>query len=123
MTQLKPKRLKYGNTPTIVDGIRFDSKAEAKRYSELKLLEREKLIHTLELQPLFPLNYVHPETGKNSRICTYRADFSYFNLRENAWIVEDVKGGKATQTDAFKIKWAFAKAQYAGQFTFKIIGG
>ncbi len=31
---------KYHAEPTIVDGIRFDSKKEATRYAELRLLER-----------------------------------------------------------------------------------
>lgn len=35
-----PKRSKYGNVPTYVDGIRFDSKKEAAYYSQL-LLERQ----------------------------------------------------------------------------------
>jgi hypothetical protein len=36
----KPKRAKYGAEPTVVDGIRFDSKKEAARYQELKLLAK-----------------------------------------------------------------------------------
>ena len=34
------RRRKYGNTKITVDGIQFDSKREAARYQELKLLER-----------------------------------------------------------------------------------
>lgn len=33
----KPRRSKYGAVPTTVDGIRFDSKREAKYYEQLKL--------------------------------------------------------------------------------------
>ena len=37
----KPKgKSKFGAKKTVVDGITFDSKAEAKRYGELKQLER-----------------------------------------------------------------------------------
>jgi hypothetical protein len=46
---------KYRNIKTIVDGITFASKKEAKRYSELKLLERAGMITDLELQPAFNL--------------------------------------------------------------------
>ena len=34
------KRSKYNNIKTTIDDIKFDSKKEAKRYGELKLLER-----------------------------------------------------------------------------------
>lgn len=34
--------MKYGNIKTTVDGIDFDSRKEANRYAELKLLERVK---------------------------------------------------------------------------------
>ncbi len=42
---------KYRAQPTIVDGIRFHSKGEARRYQELRLLERAGEITNLELQP------------------------------------------------------------------------
>ena len=31
---------KYHNTKTVADGIKFDSKLEAERYAQLKILER-----------------------------------------------------------------------------------
>ena len=57
--------LKYRNIKTEIDGIKFDSKKEAKRYSELKMLESTSAINQLELQPQFPL-YVNGE-----KICKY----------------------------------------------------
>ena len=42
----KPRKSKYGNIKTRVDGILFDSKKEAKRYLELKLLEKAGRIVT-----------------------------------------------------------------------------
>ena len=47
---------KYGNRKTEVDGIVFDSKKEAERYRDLKLLERAGDIRELVLQPSFVLN-------------------------------------------------------------------
>lgn len=41
---------KYKNKKITLDGITFDSRKEANRYRELKLLERAGEIHTLELQ-------------------------------------------------------------------------
>jgi len=70
---LTAKKTKYGNVKASVDGIVFDSRAEARRYSELKLLEKAGEIHRLELQPKFILV---PKTKKR-RAVTYTADFAY----------------------------------------------
>ena len=89
------KRSKYGNKKTEVDGITFDSKAEARRYGELKLLERAGEIRSLELQPSFALevNGVH--------VCRYIGDFRYVDMRDSSIVVEDVKG---VETKEFRIK-------------------
>lgn len=64
---------KYRNIKTTVDGIIFDSKKEAARYQELKLLEKAGKIFCLKLQPKFLLI---PKTTKR-RSVTYTADFCY----------------------------------------------
>ena len=46
---------KYKNKKTTINGIKFDSKLEAKRFTELKLLEKSGLIEDLKLQPSFEL--------------------------------------------------------------------
>lgn len=86
----KPKR-KYLNKKTEVDGIVFDSKKEAKRYCELRLLERAGHIDTLTLQPRFTLIPGQRRAdGKAERAVVYIADFMY---RENGqFVVEDTKG-------------------------------
>ena len=44
---------KYGNRKTVVDDIKFDSKAEARRYKELKLLEKSGIIkQSVEKKPI-----------------------------------------------------------------------
>ena len=93
-------RLKYGNRKTVVDGIKFDSKLEAKRYSELKLLEKAGAIKGLELQPKFRLIPTFRKNGKTYRGITYIADFAYYDENER-YIVEDVKGYK---TKEYQIK-------------------
>jgi hypothetical protein len=93
------RRFKYGNKPTEVDGIRFASKREAARYSELKLLERAGKISALRLQPAFPLDV------NGVPVCLYRADFAYVENGRHA--VEDSKGFR---TDVYKIKRALMKA-------------
>lgn len=77
---------KFGARRTVVDGISFDSKAEAKRWCELRLLERAGEIHGLRRQVDFPLYVLDWLIG------TYRADFVY--LRAGKRVVEDVKGVK-----------------------------
>jgi hypothetical protein len=102
-------RSKYRNVPTVVDGVRFASKAEAKRDGELQLLVKAGAIRDLRRQPRFPL-WVRDE-----KICTYVGDWSYWEVepplpngrRMAHHVVEDRKG---VLTPAFKIKWALAKA-------------
>lgn len=84
---------KYNAVPTLVDGHRFASKAEARRYSELKCLERVGVISGLTRQPRFPLEVM------GIKVCTYIGDFAY--IEDSKFVVEDVKGVK---TDTYKIK-------------------
>jgi hypothetical protein len=81
---------KYKAKATVLDGIKFPSQREAKRYSELKLLLRAKEIHGLELQPRFPLIV----NGK--KVCEYRGDFAYLDNTGNR-VVEDSKGFKTKE--------------------------
>ena len=90
---------KYRAVPTIVDNVRFASKKEARRYSDLKLLIHAKAIKDLVLQPKFVIDVdgVH--------VCTYIGDFQY--TEGNEVIVEDCKGFK---TDVYKLKKKLMKA-------------
>lgn len=93
---------KYGAKKVQIDGITFASKAEAKRYTELKILERAGHISNLELQPKFELAPAVKYTGaaRAKPALRYVADFRYVDHLGNT-IVEDVKGFK---TDAYQIK-------------------
>jgi hypothetical protein len=88
----KPGRRKYANEPTTVDGIRFDSKAEAKRWCELKLLERVGEISNLQRQVPFELipAQVTPD-GRKIRAMKYIADFTFLD-KAGSLVVEDPKG-------------------------------
>ncbi|NLB89990.1 MAG: DUF1064 domain-containing protein [Clostridiales bacterium] len=79
---------KYNNKKTVVDGIVFDSKREAKRWQELKVLERAGEITDLERQVKFEL--IPKQKGERS--CSYTADFVYIEQGER--VVEDSKGHK-----------------------------
>jgi hypothetical protein len=101
----KKRKSKYGNIHTWVDDIRFDSKAEAKRYGQLKdLLEKGK-IKELKLQPAFRLT-----AGEDKHVIgKYVADFSYYDLEKKQPVYEDVKG---FLTDTFRWKRKHVEAEY-----------
>lgn len=92
---------KYKNKKIVVDGIEFDSKKEANRYGQLKLLEKAELIKELELQKIFELQPSFKKNGKTYRKITYKADFYYYDNHLERYVVEDTKGFK---TDIYKIK-------------------
>lgn len=94
---------KYKNTPTIIDGIRFASKREAKRYQELKLLERAGEISFLELQPKYKLYF------QGKWMFTYIADFTYVDERTHKEVTEDAKGIK---TQVYRLKKKFIEEAY-----------
>lgn len=93
---------KYYSKKVIVDGIKFDSKKEARRYLQLKLLLKAKKIKDLELQKTFELQpkYVN-NNGEKIRAITYKADFFYYDNTKKIFIVEDTKGFK---TEVYKLK-------------------
>lgn len=100
---------KYHSKKTECDGITFDSKKEARRYQELKLLEKAGEITDLKLQPEFELIPSFRKNGKTFRKTAYRADFSYFDRSSGKTIVEDVKGFK---TDVYKLKSKLFEYRY-----------
>lgn len=99
---------KYGNKPTEVDGIKFASKAEARRYSQLRLLERAGEIANLTLQPRYPL------AVNGVLVCTYVADFDYTDNNTHRLVTEDTKGVK---TKDFVIKAKLFHAIYGREVT------
>lgn len=88
---------KYHSKKITIDGIVFDSRKEANRYCELKLLERAGKIKDLSLQHKFELQPSFKKNGKTIRAITYVADFVYFDLERMANVVEDVKGFKTKE--------------------------
>jgi len=86
-------RNKYGNIKITIDGIRFDSKAEGRRYCELKILLKADHISNLVLQPRFLLQESYKKNGKAIRKIEYVADFMYIDDL-GFRVIEDVKGMK-----------------------------
>ena len=101
---------KYHNIKTkTLDGIEFDSRKEARRWNELKLLERAKEINNLQRQVkyvLIPAQYEttlrYSKDGKRlkdgtrliERETSYVADFVYTDMKTGETVVEDTKGVK-----------------------------
>lgn len=106
------KRPKYGNRKTVVDGKIFDSKKEAYRYKELKLLLNDGIICDLDLQHTFTL----VPKQKGERCVKYKADFIY-TLPSGEHVIEDVKG---VRTKDYIIKRKLVKLLYP-EYSFREI--
>lgn len=101
---------KYHNNKIYVDSIKFDSKKEAVRYQQLKLLEKANVIKELELQKVFELRPKYKNAnGKTIRAITYIADFYYYDNLKQKYIVEDTKGFR---TEVYKIKKKLFEYKY-----------
>jgi hypothetical protein len=98
--QVKPS-LKYSNQPKYVDGILFDSKLEARRYGELKLLKMTGAIIDLKVHQRWYLHVGNVELGH------YESDFSY--LEDGKIVLEDCKGVK---TPLYRWKKRHVQAEY-----------
>lgn len=109
---------KYNAKKTVIDGITFDSKKEASRYQELKLMEKAGAIMNLELQPRFLLQDKYIYQGKTVRKIEYIADFRYKDTKTGKTIVEDVKGVK---TDIYKLKKKLFLCRYGQLLEFNEI--
>lgn len=89
-------RSKYGAKKVTTDGITFDSKKEANRYTELALLQKGGKISNLQMQVKYELIPSQRIDGKVvERACHYIADFVY--QEGDKTIVEDTKGFKTPE--------------------------
>lgn len=96
------KAHKFHAQPTTIGDIRFDSKAESRRWVELCILQKTGQIRHLVRQPVFPLHALPtPRTDPqvvpladyhDLLIGTALMDFGYEQAPDWKLIVEDVKG-------------------------------
>ena len=95
-------KTKYGNKKYQLDGKTFDSQREARRYQELRYMQRAGLITDLRTQVEFELLPSQRRDGKVvERPAKYIADFVYKENGED--VVEDVKS-PATKTPQYILK-------------------
>lgn len=99
----KPPR-KYRNEPVEVDGVRFDSKKEARRWAELVLMERAGRITQLRRQVAVPV-VVGGEV-----VCEYVADAVYFEAGTK--VFEDTKSPATRRNPVYRLKRKLLKALY-----------
>ena len=102
------RRHKFGAVATVVDGHKFPSKAEARRYQELRLLERAGKITGLRLQPRYDLHV------NGRKIGSYVGDFEYVERHGGTTVTEDVKGMK---TPMYRWKKKHLLAQWGIEIT------
>lgn len=97
-----PKRSKYGNKKTIANGMVFDSGHEARRYTELELMQAAGQIRNLRRQ----VPYDMLVNGKH--VCTYIADAVYERQSHAAgnWklFVEDAKSKITRKKPDYRLK-------------------
>lgn len=103
MGEAMKAKSKYRAIPTVVDGIRFASKLEAKRYGELTLLEIAGEISELVTHVKYDLHV----NGK--KIGAYIPDFVY--LKNGMLVIEDTKSAP-TVTPLYRWKKKHLMAEY-----------
>ena len=102
---------KYHARPCTIDGLRFASQLEARRYQQLKLMERAGEISELVTQPVFVLQEktVDPVTGKTIPRQLYIGDFLYRETATGKIVCEDTKG---VETQIFRLKINLVRPRY-----------
>lgn len=92
--------------PTEVDGFKFDSRAEARRYGTLKLMQAAGEVHMLRVHPKLPLVINGRKLGRGYIVM----DFAYGEQVDGAWrqVYEDTKGGADTRLAKFRREVAAA---------------
>ena len=101
---------KYRNEKTEVDGIVFDSKKEAGRWMELKMLEELGKIQGLQRQGKIELVAGVVLDGRKKPPVRYYYDFRY--LEGNQEIIEDCKSTITRKNPVYRLKRHLLKALY-----------
>jgi hypothetical protein len=94
----KKRGNKYNAKKVEIDGIRFDSKKEGRRYVELKAEQMAGKIRGLQVH--FPFDLI----AEGELIAVYEADFVYFLVENGEMVVEDVKGAATRKLGVYRLK-------------------
>lgn len=107
-TRIKPGR-RYRNIKCEVDGLKFDSKHEAARYRQLRLMERTGSISELRMQVAFILVRSVVINGRKKPAIRYVADFVYLD-EHGQQVVEDAKSAITKTDTVYRMKLHLMKA-------------
>lgn len=91
LTKRTSTRSKYNAKKVVIDNVKFDSKAEAAYYEQLKLLKMSGEVVSFDLQPEFILQDSFVKNGKKYHAIKYRADF-LVRYKDGHEELIDVKG-------------------------------
>jgi hypothetical protein len=101
--------LKFRNVLTEVDGLKFASKKEARRWADLQWLEKAGKITDLVRQPSYDLRV------NDMKVCRYVADASY--TENGRHVVEDTKSPATRKHPVYRLKFKLFKAVYGFEIT------
>ena len=96
------RRSKYGSHAVVVDGVRFDSRKEARRWLRLTAMRDAGEIGDLRRQVRYEL------IVNGVLICAYYADFVYRS--GGAEVVEDVKSAATRKNERYRLKRKLMRA-------------
>ncbi|HAO6064176.1 TPA: DUF1064 domain-containing protein [Listeria monocytogenes] len=108
LTRQPSTRSKYNAKKVVIDNIKFDSKAEAAYYQQLKLLKMSGEVVSFDLQPEFILQDSFVKNGKKYHAIKYRADF-LVRYKDGHEELIDIKG---MLTKEFRIKQKLFELRY-----------
>lgn len=112
---LSPRRLpspygkgrnKFGARSRCVMGVKVGSEKEGRRVVELCILQRAGEIRDLEFHPRFDLTVNGVSVGR------FTPDSRYVT-NQGEVVIEDVKGGRATKTEAYNLRKRVFEACHA----------
>lgn len=105
-----PKLPKYRNKKTFCGGILFDSGHEADRYLQLLAMQELGEISNLELQPQYGIFACEIASGRGIQVASFKADFRYFDIKENRLRIEDAKSEVTKAETAYSLRKKLVEA-------------
>lgn len=114
---------KYNAKKIEYNGVVYDSKFECQRRKELDLLVESGAIKDLEVQKRFVLQekFVNNQ-GKHIREIAYVADFYYYDVASEKWVVEDTKS-PVTRTQVYMVKKKMFEYKYRDITFIEVVNG
>lgn len=114
----RKKGSKYKNVKT-KDG--FDSNKERKRYFELEFMQKAGVITSLNKQVSFELiDKFTDKRGIKEREAKYIADFVYYDIEKNSFVIEDVKSLITRKLPVYVLKRKLVKQKYPDYLFYEV---